>query len=112
MAVGILEISGISAPEGLLSGLHQVSSGGNGLAHDRIDLAFTPDIMTDREFGGAAAGLCDPGIVGDVAARKERELDSVLQVKEHDRPMLELRADNAFGGKTEAVAVEFQRCVE
>src|SRR5262249_52618618 len=42
-------------------------------------------------------------------ARPNRQLHSVLQVKESHRPIVELFADNAFGHKAQPIAIEPKR---
>jgi hypothetical protein len=81
----------------------------DGLRHHGIDLGLARDIVTDGEFGRAAAGLSDAGVMGDVGAFEDRELQAVPQIEEGDSAVLELLADDAFGRKPQSVSVEFER---
>lgn len=106
MAVGVLEVAGIAAPEGLLRRFHDSRAGLPRPLHDGIDLRLAGDVVAQRELGRAATAERDAGIVRDVAAREERQLQARLQVEEGDGALLELRAEDALGRETQAVAIE------
>ena len=93
--VGILEVAGIAAPEGLLRGLDEAGAGSNRLAHHRIHFLFAADIVANGKFRRAARSAGNSRIMGDVAAPEKREFDALLEFKEHRRAMLCLpkRAD-------------------
>ncbi len=69
MPIGILEIAGIAAIEGLLGGLDDLCSGGTGLRHHDVDLGFFGDVVADGEGGGARSRARQPRVVGNIGAR-------------------------------------------
>lgn len=109
MAVGILEVAGVAAPERRLARLDQRRAGALGAGRDGIDLVGAGDVVAERELGGATLALGEAAVVRDVGARPERELEAGLQIEEDDGAMLELPADDALRGQAEAVAVEGKR---
>jgi len=46
MTVRVLEVTGISAPKGLLRGFHYLCAGGAGLMHNVVDFALASDVMS------------------------------------------------------------------
>ena len=108
MAVGILEISRVTAPKRLSCGLDEACAGADGLLHHLIDLLLAADVVADREFGCAAGRKGEPCVVCDVVAVEEGELESGLEIEEGDGAVFEFRADDTFGGEAQAVAVEPQ----
>ena len=112
MIVRVLEIAGIAAPESLLRRLDHARAGLDGLSHHGVDLDLARHIVADGEFGRAAAALRHRGVVGDVRALEDRELQAAGKLEEGDGAMLELGADDAFGRQAQAVAVESERRFE
>ncbi|KVZ04366.1 hypothetical protein WL11_14280 [Burkholderia ubonensis] len=106
MAVRILKVSGIAAPEGLACRLHEPRAGGDRLLHHSVDLLRAADVVTDRELGRAASGDGHSCVVRNVGAAKKRQLQATLEIEEYDCAMFELRADDAFRFQPQAIAVE------
>src|SRR5262245_32178989 len=112
MPVEILEVSGVAAPEPIVRRLHADGTCVPGLLHHGVDFGLRSDVVGDAELGLAATAQGDAGIVGQAPARPERELQTGLEIEERDRPVFELRADDAFGLEAEPVAIELDRSLE
>src|SRR5262245_50440485 len=112
MLVGILEVTGIAAPERVVGRLHDRCSRCLRLLHDRVHLGLRSDVVPERELGRARPPGRYPGIVRNARARPERELEAGLEIEERYRAVLELRSDDALGLEAEAVAIEAQRPLE
>jgi hypothetical protein len=76
------------------------------LRHDLIDLGLRTDVMRDADVGQARPTDRQAGIARETRARPERQLQTVHQVEERDRAVLEFLADDAFGFPAQAVAIE------
>jgi len=112
VAVGVAEIAGIAAVEGVGGGLDDGGAGGFGLGHHPVDRVAAGDIVAEREAGGAARGDGEPGVMGEVGLFPEREPEPAGKVEKGHSAMLELGADDAPGRKSQPVAVEGERGLE
>src|SRR5215813_10175030 len=108
MTVRVLEVTGISAPKGLLRGFHNPCAGGAGLAHNIVDFALASDVMTERELGGAPTRCRDARIKGEVRTGEKRKLEAMLQIEDSYGAVLKFGSNDAFGLKAESVAIELQ----
>src|SRR4029079_13752319 len=105
----VLEVAGISSPERIPGRLYDGCAGFLCVFHDGVDLLPASHIMPDGEFGRAAAGLCNPCIMGKLGARPQRQLESRLQVEKRYGAVLELPADDPFCREPETVPVKGER---
>ena len=96
MAIGVLEIAGIAAPERLLGRLDDDRPGLPGLFHDLIDLGFRRHIVAQAERRCTRRSRGQARILGKARARIERELETALQVEEGHGAVLEFRAEDAL----------------
>jgi len=108
MAVGILEVAGIAAPERIVRRLHDGGAGAARLLHRGIDLLPAAHVVADGEIGRARGGNRQSGVVRDAGARPQRQPEPGFEVKKCDGAVLELLADDAFGYESER-AVERER---
>ena len=92
MTVRVLEVTGISAPKGLLRGFHNPCAGSAGLVHNGVDFALASDVMTERKLGGAPTRCRDTRIKGEVRTGEKRKLEAMLQVEDTYGAVLELGA--------------------
>src|SRR5262249_25572544 len=106
MTVGVLEVAGISAPKGLLRGLHNPCAGGAGLPHNSVDFALASDVMAERELDGTPTRCCDTRIKSEVRTGEKGKLEAMLQVEDSYGTVLELGANNPFGVEAQPVAIE------
>src|SRR5690606_18118512 len=112
MAVRVLKIAGIAAPESVVRRLDDGSTRGGGGRHHSIHLRPGRNIVPERHFRRAVRAERKAGIVRDAAARPQRKPQAGLELNEHHGAMFEFAADDALGGETEAIAVKAQRSVE
>ena len=78
MAVEVLEIPGVAAPEGILCGLRYLCARFLCLLHHHINFVFAVYIVADGELGGAGRSKSDGRVVGDVTPRPDRKLQAIL----------------------------------
>src|SRR5574341_334155 len=71
MAVRVLKITGVAAPECIASGLDDLCARFTGLCHNRIHFFFASHIMADGELGRAGSGLGDQRIAGNAVSPPE-----------------------------------------
>lgn len=109
MMIGILEIAGIATPKGFLCRLDDKGTCVPCLFHHGIDLDGGRDVMTNGEFRGIWNAYRNPCIVRKALARPNCELQTGLQIKEGDGPMLELPAKDALRWKAQAISIEVHR---
>jgi hypothetical protein len=109
MAVRVLEVTRVAAPECLLRRLDDVCPREPRLIHDGIDLRWAFHNMAQAQFGRAARAAGQASVVRQVHPRPDSELEAGLEVEECDSSMLELGADDPLGRKPKAVAVEHER---
>src|SRR6184192_2665396 len=112
MPVPVLKVAGVAAVKRIAGALQDARSSLRRLRHHGIDFGFQGYVVREAELGCAPRTDCDARIMGEARARPERELEARLQIKESDRAVLELRADDAFGLQAQPVAVEPQRALE
>jgi hypothetical protein len=109
MAVRVLEVTRVAAPECLLRRLDDACPREPRLIHDGIDLRWAFHNMAQAQFGRAARAAGQAGVVRQVHPRPDSELEAGLEVEECDGSMLELGADDPLGRKPKSVAVEHER---
>src|SRR5262245_17314691 len=97
MAVRILEVAGVSSPEGLRRGLGDDCTGAPRLRHDRVDFGSGRYVLRQRELGRARRSPLEAGVVRDARAGPERESHAALQVDEYDGAVLELLPHDSDG---------------
>src|SRR6188508_2185032 len=112
MAVEVLKVAGIAAPECLVRRLDDPRSGPRGLPHDRVDFRRAVYVVTQAHLGGAARTLGDTCVPRQILPGPQGELEAGLEIDEDDRAVLELGAHDASGGKPEPVAVEPERALQ
>lgn len=95
MAVRILKVAGIAAPERRLSGFHDDGAGRLCLSHDRIDLFAGTHIMTECELRRTAL-RAKPRVMLDALSRPQCQAQSGLQLEENDGTEFKLSADDAI----------------
>ena len=105
VAVGVVEVAGIAAPEPVAGGVRDDGAGGRGLAHHRVDLFLGGDIVADRDGTQPAGGRGDPRFLGERCAGIERQDQPARELEEGDGAVIELLPDDALGRQAEAVAV-------
>jgi hypothetical protein len=66
-----------------------------GLGHDYIHLGFASDVVSKGKLGGAARPQRHLGLMREILARPDGELQAMLQVKKRDGAMLKFTSDNA-----------------
>ena len=74
MPIGILKVTGVTSPEGILRRLHEQGARALRLRHQCIDFGHGRDVMPEGEFGGACAAQGQAGIMGNARARPDRQL--------------------------------------
>src|SRR5215212_7643869 len=84
MGIGVLEISGISAPESLLRGLHEARSGGEGALHRLIHFPLAPEVVTERELARTRRRRRYSGVMGEIGPREQAHFETALEVEEGD----------------------------
>src|SRR5687768_2892282 len=109
MPIGILEVTGVSAPEGLSGRLHNEGAGRLRLVHDGIDLLLRGNVVPEREVGGTGAVHGETCVMGETFARPDRKLQARLEVEERYRAMLELLSDDTRRLQPETVPIEPKR---
>src|SRR5205823_6405287 len=112
MPVRVLKVAGVAAVKRIAGALQDARSSLRRLRHHGIDFGFRGYVVRKAEFGCALRSDRDACILREASSRPERELEARLQIKESDRAVLELRADDAFGLQAHSVAVEPQRALE
>src|SRR5436190_19053450 len=112
MAVRILKVPRVPAPESRVRGIGDHCAGLGGGAHEGVDFLFRPYQMTQRELRGAGRCRSDAGVFGERRTRIERERRTPFHLDEHDRAILELGADDPLGVEPEAVAIKPERAVQ
>src|SRR5215469_4031302 len=74
MTVGVLKVTRISAPKGLLRGFRNPCAGGAGLTHNGIHFALASDVVAEGELGGAPTTLCcHTRVKGEVRTGEKRK---------------------------------------
>ena len=68
--------------------------------------------MAQGQFSRAGRAHRKPCVMGDALARPQGQTQARLELDEHDSPVLELFADDAFCRKAQAVTVEAQGSVK
>jgi hypothetical protein len=112
MTVRVLEVTGISAPKGLVRGFHNPCAGGAGLAHNGVNFALASDVVAERELGGAPTRCRDTRVKSKVRPGEKSKLKAMLQVEDRYGAVRELGANDAFGLKAEPVAIKLKRCLQ
>src|SRR5690348_432146 len=79
------------------------------LLHNGVNFFSASQIMPDGAFGGTGSSQSHSGINGEVVSWIDGELESMLQVEEGERAMLELGAHDAPCWQPQAVAVKTER---
>src|SRR6476646_931845 len=108
VAVGVLERTGVPAPERVVRRIGYDGSGSLRLFDKRIDLSFATHKVSQRTFGRAARAQRHFRLMGHVLARPDRQLLAVRQIKKYDGPMWVLGADDASCGQPESIPIECQ----
>jgi hypothetical protein len=89
-----------------------------GLGEQRIDLGSAPDELSDAELARLRCSEGNVGVLGEFAARVEREDEAASEAEDHDRASCvgllvdELGGNDAGRFEAEAVAVEGKRALE
>src|SRR5690606_32899742 len=91
MAIEILEVTTVTAPEYLLRLFHQGCTGRHRLRHHGIDFAFRRNIVVDRKAGKPAALCCYLRIIRQCFAPKQPEPGSIQGEKRHFRGRIHAR---------------------
>ena len=78
MLIGILEIAGIAAIEGLLCRFEDGGPGGFGLLHHQVDFFFAADILSQGKFGRTWSLNRKVGIVSNACSWPKSKFDPVL----------------------------------
>jgi hypothetical protein len=113
MTVGVLKVTRISAPKGLLRGFRNPCAGRAGLTHNGVHFALASDVVAEGELGGApTTGCCHTRIKSEVRTGEKRKLEAMLQIEDNYGAVLELSANNAFALKAQSVPIELQRCLQ
>src|SRR5262245_65531681 len=97
MPVEILEVSGVAAPERIVRRLDDDGACVPGLLHHGVHFGLRSDVVGDAELGLAATAQGDAGIVGQAAARPERELQAGMEIEDSARDAVEICTDYVFG---------------
>src|SRR5262245_32117006 len=106
VSVRVLEVAGVTAPEGVTRRLYDDGTRGHRLVHHRIDFGLGSDVVPDAELRRARAAGRNPRVMGNALPRPERKLQPCLEIEERHCPIFELRADDSLRLEAEAVAVE------
>lgn len=106
MPVGVGEVAGVAAPEGVLRRFDDRGAGGDGLLYEGVHFVARGDVVGEGEFGAAARARRNGGVAGEAGTREQGKFQPRLHVEERNGAMLELLADDAGRGEAEAVAVE------
>src|SRR5690606_15371988 len=112
MAIRVLEVACIAAPERFLCRLDDRRSGLFGPAHHLVNFGLRRNVMPKRHAGGAWRSKRQARVMRNARARPQRQAQARLQIEEGHRTVLELFADDPFSLKTEPVAIELQRFIE
>lgn len=94
MPIGVLERACVAAPEGIVRRVGDRRASIFDLRHDRIHFGLTRDIVAERTLSRASRAKRNFGLMGERCAGPNGELQAMLKIKEGDRAMLELRAEN------------------
>src|SRR5215211_6100317 len=112
VAVRVLEVASVAAPEGVVGPFYDACARRAGLLHHGVDFLAAVNVVAEAELRRAALGLRDAGIPREVASLPDGEDEAVLQLEEGDGAVLVFRADDAVGGQAEAVAIERDRSLQ
>ena len=107
--VGILKVTRVTSPEGILRRFDDDRTRFPCLLHDVIDLGPGRNVMSKSEIGGTRLARGKAGIMRETFARPDGKLESGLQIEEGNRSMLELVSDDTFRLQPKAVTVEIER---
>ena len=99
MSVRILEIAVIAAPKRILPRLDDPRPCLPRRLHHFVDLVLAVNQMADAEFGGARRRPIDRRVKRKVITRENGEFHPSFEFEESHCAMLELRADDPFGGQ-------------
>src|SRR5215475_5416058 len=106
MAIRILKIARVAAPERLTGGLLDVCTGPRGRRNHFIYRLRALDVVSQAALGRTRRRDGETSIVRKVGPRPKCKTQPGLQVEEGDCAMRKLFSDNALGGPSESVAVE------
>jgi hypothetical protein len=96
MLIGILKVTRVPSPEGVLGGFYDGSARSLSMLHNRIDFGFGRNIVSNRELRSTRLTCSETCIMSEAFAWPEGELESILQVKENDCAMFEFLSDYAL----------------
>src|SRR5262249_3077078 len=111
VAVGVLKVACVAAPERVGGRLDDMGASVAGLRDDVIHLGPRTDVVAQRDRTYAKR-YADGGVVGQVFARIERQPQSRFEIEEDHGAVLELRTYDALGGPAEPVAIKLQRALQ
>ena len=83
MAVRVGEVAGASTREGVLRRLGDRAAGGLGGCEQPLDVGGLPDVVGELDAAEAGAVGGDAGVLGELAAREERDRQRA-DLEEHD----------------------------
>lgn len=111
MPIGALERGCIATSERVVRWVGDRGTSLFNLGHDRIHLGSAPDIVSERELGGAAGSYRHLGFMREILASPDGELQALLQVKERDGSMLTFCPDDALRGEAQPIPIKPQRAL-
>src|SRR5262245_54069338 len=97
MTVGVLKIPSVPTPKRLLGWLDNDGASVPRLRHDRIDFCLGRPIVPERELRWTWRTQREPRVVGDAAARPERQPYACLQLDEDNGSIRKLLTDDPLG---------------
>src|SRR6266576_216083 len=118
VSVGVAEVAGVDPPRAIVGSPSEGRAGLFGLGQHRMDLALALDELSDAELARLRWPEGNVGVLGEFAARIEREHEAAFESEDHDRARCvglfvdDLGGDDAGRLEAEAVAVEGERAVQ